>query len=94
MEKVPLDIPSKEELSEIVRSFPALYDNSHVGFKEKCAAKNAWDGVTTVLEFNRNVNYFYLNTFTSFLEIFLSIWLNQLVPVVPNLYPQYLSFTK
>ena len=42
MEKVPLDIPSKEELSEIVRSFPALYDNSHEGFKEKCAAKNAW----------------------------------------------------
>ena len=66
MEKVPLDIPSKEELLEIVRSFPDLYDNSHKGSKEKCAVKNAWDGDTTVLEFNRTVNYFYLNFFTSF----------------------------
>ena len=50
MEKVFLDISRKEELSETVRRFSVLYE-SHKGFKEKDAMKNAWDGVATALEF-------------------------------------------
>ena len=50
IEKVSLDIPREEELSEIVRSLSVLY-KSHKGFKEKDAMKNAWDGVATALEF-------------------------------------------
>ena len=45
MESVSLDISREDELSETVRSFPALYDKSHKRFKEKDAAKNTWDGV-------------------------------------------------
>ena len=93
MERVSLDISSKEELSEIVRSFPVLYDKSRKGFKEKDAVKYAWDGVTMALEFNLTVYYFSFNSFTSFFEIVLFIWLNPLVPGVSNLYPQYRSFT-
>ena len=94
MEKVLLDISSKEELSEFVRNFPVLQDKSRKGIKEKDAVKNAQDVVTTALEFNLAVNYFYFNSLTSFFETVLSIWLNPLVPGVPNLYPQYVSFTK
>ena len=93
MEKVSLDKSSKEELSEIVRSFPVLYNKSRKEFKEIDAVKNAWNGVTTALDFNLTVNYFHFNSFTSFFEIVLFISLNQLVPGVPNLYPQCLSFT-
>ena len=41
MEKVLLDISSKEELSEFVRNFPVLQDKSRKGIKEKDAVKNA-----------------------------------------------------
>ena len=96
MEKVSLDISRKEELSETVRSFPVFYDKSHKGFKEKNAIKNACDGVATAFEFIKTPNYFYFNSFIPFFETVLFIWLNPLVPGVPNLYSQYhlfLSFT-
>ena len=66
MERVSLDISSKEEPLEIVRSFPVLYDKSRKNFKEKDAVKNAWDGVTTALELNLTVYYFY---FLHFLKL-------------------------
>ena len=59
MERVSLDISSNKKLSEIVRSLPVLYDKSRNGFKEKDALKKAWDGVTTAIEFNLAVYYFY-----------------------------------
>ena len=79
MEKVSLslDVPLDEELS------------GTEGFKEKDAAKNAWDGVATALEFIQTGNYFYFNPFILFFETIVLIWLNPLVPGVPNLYPQY-----
>ena len=89
MEKVSLDKSSKEEMSEIAKSFLVLYDKSRKSFKEKDTVKNAWDEVTTALEFNLTVNYFYFVSFTSFFEIVLFIWLKLLVSRVPNLYPQH-----
>ena len=88
MEKVSPEIFRKEQLLETVRSFPVLYDKSHKEFKEK-EAKNAWDGVVTALEFIPTGNYFYFISSNSFFESILFIWLNSLVPGVPNLYPQY-----
>ena len=83
MERVSLDISSKEKLSEIVRSPPVLYGKSRHGFKEKDALKKAWDGVTTATEFNLAVYYFY---FLYFFKIVLFIWLN---PLVPGVFPIY-----
>ena len=60
MERISLDIPSKEKLSGIVRSLPVLYDKSRHGFKEKDALKKAWDGVTTAIEFNLAVYFYFL----------------------------------
>ena len=60
MERVSLDIPTKEKLSGIVRSLPVLYDKSRHGFKEKDALKKAWDGVTTAIEFNLAVYFYFL----------------------------------
>ena len=89
MEKVSLDISSKEEMSEIAKSFLFLYDKSYKSFKEKDTVKNAWDGVTAALGFNLTVNYFYFVSFTSFFEIVLFIWLKLLVSRIPNLYLQH-----
>ena len=76
MESAFLHISREEELSETVRSFPALKDKSHKSFKGKDAAKNTWDGIATVLEFTQPVTILF-------------IWYNPLVPGVTNLYPQY-----
>ena len=70
MERVSLGISSKEEPLEIVRSFLVLYDKSRKNFKEKDAVKNAWDGVTTSLELNLTVYYFY---FLRFLKLSYSL---------------------
>ena len=63
MERVSLDISREEKLLETVRTFPVLYIKSHKGFKEKDAAKNAWDGVTTAFEFIQTSIYFYFDFF-------------------------------
>ena len=89
MEKVSLDISREEELSATVRSFQFSHDKSRKRFKEKDALKNAWDGFATALEFIQTGNYFYFNSFISFFETVLFIWINPSVPGVPNLYPQY-----
>ena len=39
-----------KELSETIKSFSAL-SKSHKGLKDKDTMKNAWDGVSTTLEF-------------------------------------------
>ena len=39
MEKFSLDRSREEKLTEMVRSFPVLYDKSHKGFKEKDPVK-------------------------------------------------------
>ena len=85
MEKVSPEISREKELSQTVRSFPILHDESNVGFKEKDAVKNAWDGVVAALEFIQTGNYFYFDSFISCFETILFIWLNPLVPGVPNL---------
>ena len=82
---------AKKNCWKLTEVSSVLYEKSRKGFKEKDAEKNAWDGVATVLEFNLTTNCFYLNSFTSFFEILLFIWLNPLVPGVSNLFYQYLS---
>ena len=68
MAKVSLDKSSKEELSEIVRSFPVLYNKSRKGFKEVHAVKNAWNEATTALYFNLTV-IFILTLLLYFLKL-------------------------
>ena len=68
--------------------FAISCDKFRKGFKEKDAVKNACDGVVKVLEFIQTGNYFHFNSFISFFETILFIWLNPLVPGAPNLYPQ------
>ena len=75
MEKVSLDISSKEEMSEIAKSFLVLYDKSCKSFKEKDTVKNAWDGVTAALEFNLTV-IFILSLLLHFLKLSYSFGLN------------------
>ena len=75
MEKVSLDKSSKEEMSEIAKSFLVLYDKSRKSFKEKDTVKNAWDEVTTALEFNLTV-IFILSLLLHFLKLSYSFGLN------------------
>ena len=88
MGKVPLHIFREEELLNTVRSFLVLYHKSQKGFKEKGDVKNAWNGVTKILEYIQTSNYFYFKPFL-FFETILFIWLNPFKPGIPNLYPQY-----
>ena len=50
MDKISLDISWEEELSETVSRFSVLYEYQKE-FKVKDTMKNAWDGITTALEF-------------------------------------------
>ena len=79
MEKVSLDFSREEELSEIVRSFPVLYDSSHEGLKEKDVVKNAWEGFGMALKFIQTGNYFCVNPslLFQFLELSYSFGLTQ-----------------
>ena len=87
MEMVSLEISREEELSETVRQvFRFCTASPTNGLKEKAAMKNACDGVATALKFIKTRNYFYFNSFISFFEIVLFIWLNPLVPAVPSLF--------
>ena len=63
-------------MSEIAKSFLVLYDKSRKSFKEKDTVKNAWDEVTTALEFNLTVNYFILSLLLHFLKLSYSFGLN------------------
>ena len=89
MGKVSPDIFREEELSETIRCFTVLYDKFRKGLKEKDAVKNAWHGVVKVLDFILTGNYFNFNSFILLFETMLFIWLNPLVPGIPNLDPQY-----
>ena len=50
MDKISLDISWEEELPETVSRFSVLYEYQKE-FKVKDTMKNAWDGITTALEF-------------------------------------------
>ena len=65
------------------QNFSILYDKFLKGFEEKDAVKNAWDGVTTALEFNLTVYYFYLNLLLHFLKLSYSFGLTHQCPVFP-----------
>ena len=92
-----LEKRNSRKLSEVFRFCTTKgLKKSHKRFKEEDAMKNACDGVATALEFIKTRNYFYFNSFISFFETVLFIWLSPLVPGVPNFYPQYyliVSFT-
>ena len=62
---------------------------SHKGFKAKDAVKNAWDESQRCWNFSKLVIFISMLLFLFFFLIILFIWLNPLVPGVPDLYPQY-----
>jgi len=44
----------EEKLTEKIRSYPALYNKSHKGYKERDAISNAWKEVADGLDFIEN----------------------------------------
>ena len=49
-----INIVQEEQLCEVVRSYPVIYDKSHKGYKERDAVANAWKDVANSLEFIPN----------------------------------------
>ena len=46
-----LNISEEEKLCEVVRDYPILYDKSQKGYKERDAVENAWNEVSSLLDF-------------------------------------------
>ena len=46
-----LRIKQKENLCELVRQYPVIFDKSHKGCKEKYKEENAWEEIGSVLYF-------------------------------------------
>ena len=44
-------VSEEERLSEVVRNYPILYDKTQKGYKERDAVENAWNEVSTLLDF-------------------------------------------
>ena len=45
-----LDIVQEENLCELVRQFPVIFDKSHKGYKEKDAEVKAWNEIANSLD--------------------------------------------
>ena len=46
-----LSIVQKENLCELVRQYPVIYDKSYKGYKEKNVEENAWQEIASALDF-------------------------------------------
>ena len=46
-----LSIVQEENLCELVCQYPIVFDKSHKGYKEKNAEENAWEEITSALDF-------------------------------------------
>ena len=57
-----LDINQEENLWELVRQFPVIFDKSHKGYKEKDAEVNAWNEIANSLDFIHDGMYHILAT--------------------------------
>ena len=41
----------EENLCELVRQYPVIFDKSHKGYKEKEVEENAWQEIASALDF-------------------------------------------
>ena len=53
-DKKNLSLEEKEQLVEVVRTYPCLYDKSKKECKDKNVCENAWEKVIEKLEFIEN----------------------------------------
>ena len=44
-------IVQEENLCELIRQYPVIFDKSHKGYKEKDVGENAWQGIASALDF-------------------------------------------
>ena len=49
--QMSLSLVQVENLCELVRQYPILFDKSQKGYKERDAVSNAWEEVASSLEF-------------------------------------------
>ena len=49
-----LSVQENEELAEVVRKYPCLYDKSRKEYKDKTVVENAWKEVADQLDFIQN----------------------------------------
>ena len=49
-----LSVQENEELAEVVRKYPCLYDKSRKEYKDKTVVENAWKEVANQLDFIQN----------------------------------------
>ena len=56
------DIAQEENLCELVRQFPVIFDKSHKGYKEKDAEVNAWNETANSLDFIPDGMHYILET--------------------------------
>ena len=63
-----LTLQENEELAEVIRRYPCLYDKSRKEYKDKNVAENAWKEVVNQLDFiesgeSYNFSYNFFETF-------------------------------
>ena len=46
-----LSIVQEENLCELVRQYPVIFDKSHKGYKGKDVEQNAWQEIASALDF-------------------------------------------
>ena len=57
-----LDIVQEENLCELVRQVPVIFDKFRKGYKEKDAEPNAWNEIANFLDFVPDGMYYILAT--------------------------------
>ena len=57
-----LGVVWEENLCELVRQFPFIFDKSHKKYKEKDAEVNAWNEIANYLDFIPDGKYYSLET--------------------------------
>ena len=56
------DIVQEENLCELIRQFPVIFDKSHKGYTDKDAEVNAWNEIVNSLDFVSDGMYYILET--------------------------------
>ena len=57
-----LDIVQEQNLHDLVRQFPVIFDTSYKGYKEKDPEVNAWNEISNSLDFIPDGRYYILAT--------------------------------
>lgn len=74
-----LSVQENEELAEVVRKYPCLYDKSKKEYKDKVVTGNAWKEVADQLDFinnsERNIIFFNSTVLSrGFMNYLIFIW--------------------